>query len=146
MKFALIMGRGIEGAGVTRFSAELYFHILENRKDIQCDIYSIDDKKWPRWKKQTDILPYIKLIKSNEINTISKYINDNYNYVLYPSVPAKKGFSDQTKNNFLNYLVKEISKPKKILIQLDHKIHSISRNANIFEISNEMDFIFFVSV
>ena len=46
MKVAIILGRGIEGCGVTRYALEEQKWYINN--GIQCDIYAGTDKKWGR--------------------------------------------------------------------------------------------------
>jgi hypothetical protein len=135
MRFCLLLGRGIEGCGVTRLAIEFNKFLILN--DYKSTIFHISDKIWPRMKLQE--------INSTEINNeniqeISKYINKNFDYIFYLSVPSLK-HSQECIDNFFNYLVLNIN-IKKIMIQCDHKLQSINRNANIYNISRNMDGIF----
>lgn len=138
IKIANILGRGIEGAGVTRFSIELE-HYIKDILNYDYTTFVIEDKKWPRAKSQLNNFNIVK-VKDDNLKNLSNTLND-YDIVLYNSIPAKKGFSDKCKNEFLEYIVKSPKPRKKVIIQNDHKRQSLSRNANLLEISNEMDYI-----
>lgn len=132
MKIALILGRGIEGAGVTRYMIEICGFLRTH--DIEHKVYVMDDKKWGRGKAQ-DMPEYSNITKEN-IGTIANELNA-FDYVFLNSVPSKKGHSQWAQDGFLQ-MVKDI-KTKKIVFQNDHKIQSIHRNANFFEICNQCD-------
>lgn len=134
MKIAIILGRGIEGCGVTRYALEeqkwYYNHNME------CDIYASTDKKWGRKKAQDhNIIEF----SNDEIQNLSKKLNDNYDIVYYQSLPSKKGHSQEFQDLFLKHLIKGIQKPIKLSHQNDHKAQSLARNANIWETMAEMD-------
>lgn len=138
IKIANILGRGLEGAGVTRFSIELE-HYIKDILNYDYTTFVIEDKKWPRSKSQTQNFNIVK-VKDNNLKNLSEELN-KFDVVMYNSIPAKKGFSDKCINEFLEYIVRSVKSCKKIIIQNDHKIQSLSRNANILDISKEMDFI-----
>jgi len=131
MKIALILGRGIEGAGVTRYMIEIC-HFLD-KKEIEHKVFVVDDKKWGRGKAQ-DMPLYTNITKEN-ILTIQDELN-KFDYVFINSVPSIK-HSQWAQDGFLN-MVCNIS-TKKIIFQNDHKIASIHRNANFFELCNLCD-------
>ncbi len=139
MKIALILGRGIEGAGITRYCCELSSWLID--QGIKTDVYTIDDKKWPRRKLQSFKKDPIMINKSN----ISKHseILDKYDYVFINSVPSVK-HSQWAIDGFLK-IIQDLS-TKKILFQNDHKIGSIRRNANFFEICKLCDGIVSFSI
>lgn len=132
MKLALIVGRGWEGAGVTRYICELSSWLSQN--NIDYNVFVIDDKKWGRGKAQS--LPNFNWITKENIGTIANELNA-FDYVFLNSVPSVKGHSQWAQDGFLQ-MVKDI-KTKKIVFQNDHKIQSIHRNANFFEICNQCD-------
>jgi hypothetical protein len=137
MKIAILMGRGIEGCGVTRYAIETqkWYH----KNNMVCDIYASLDKKWPRRQlQQNNIIEFT----NSEIQALSKKLNSEYDVIFYQSLPAKKGHSEDYQNQFLDYLVKDIEKPIKIAFQNDHKLQSLSRNANIWETMRYMDAAF----
>jgi len=132
MKIALILGRGIEGAGVTRYMIEICGFLKTN--NIEHTVYVIDDKKWGRGKSQD--MPIHEMITKDNIGIIANTLN-KFDYVFLNSVPSKKGHSEWAQDGFLE-MVKNIT-TKKIIFQNDHKIQSIHRNANFFELCNLCD-------
>lgn len=131
MKIAQIMGRGIEGAGVTRYVIELN-NTLKS-KDIKADIFVVEDKIWGRSKNQglNDYTPIDDIEFSELLNKLNEY-----DYVFIHSVPSVK-HSEFIQEKFLK-LIKELS-TKKIIFQNDHKLQSISRNANFIEMCQYVD-------
>ena len=123
MKIALILGRGIEGAGVTRYMIEICGFL--RTADIEHKVYVMDDKKWGRGKAQ-DMPEYSNITKEN-IGTMAAEL-DKFDYVFLNSVPSVKGHSQWAQDGFLQ-MVKDIT-TRKIVFQNDHKIQSIHRNAN----------------
>lgn len=139
MRIATILGRGIEGAGVTRFAIEFEYYVrTKTRHEI--DVYALIDKRWPRENSQEhDRFINIK-VKEEGLYELIRELN-TYDAILYHSVPAKKGFSDECKL-FFNTMVQSVRKPKRFSIQHDHKKQSLSRNIDIVEFNRSMDFIF----
>lgn len=131
MKIALILGRGVEGAGVTRYMIEICSFL--KTKDIEHDVFVVEDKKWGRGKAQD--MPKYRFIDKENIVFMADTLN-LYDYVFINSVPSVK-HSQWAQDGFLE-MVKGI-KTKKIVFQNDHKIASIWRNANFFEICNQCD-------
>ena len=134
MRVAILLGRGIEGCGVTRYALEEQKWYTNNY--IQCDIFASADKKWGR--KDAQVNSIIEFT-NDEIKDLSKKLNDNYDIVYYQSLPSKKGHSETYQKLFFDYLVKDVTKPKKISHQNDHKLQSLSRNFNIWDIMSYMD-------
>ena len=134
MKVAIILGRGIEGCGVTRYALEEQKWYTNN--GIHCDIYAGTDKKWGRKDAQeNNIIEY----GNSEIDDLVKYLNDEYQIVYYQSLPAKKGYSEEYKKDFYEKLVCGVTRPIKLSHQNDHKAQSLSRNSMIWETMGEMD-------
>ena len=48
MKVAQVLGRGVEGAGITRYVIELAAYLKKSGIDFK--VYVVDDKKWGRGK------------------------------------------------------------------------------------------------
>ena len=70
MNIAILLGRGIEGCGVTRFATELQSYLLS--QDYQCKSFAATDKKWGRKNSQnTSIIEF----DNNDIDksTINSY-------------------------------------------------------------------------
>lgn len=134
MKVAIILGRGIEGCGVTRYALEEQKWYLNN--NIHCDIYAGTDKKWGRAKAQeNNIIEF----GNNEIDDLVNKLNAEYSIVYYQSLPAKKGYTEEYKTDFYEKLVKGVTKPIKLSHQNDHKAQSLARNSMIWETMAEMD-------
>jgi hypothetical protein len=138
MKIAIILGRGIEGAGVTRFASELNDYL--NNNNFYSHIFAVNEKQWPR--KNLQILNNYSLISVSQFKDVSIKLNNEFDIVLYCSIPAKKGYSEKCIEDFYQYLVCDVIKPKKFSTQNDHKKASLSRNANLFEINEKMNGIF----
>lgn len=134
MKVAIILGRGIEGCGVTRYALEEQKWYQTN--GIQCDIYAGADKKWGRKDAQENS---IIEFGNSEIESLTKKLNEEYDIVYYQSLPAKKGHSEQYQNLFFEHLVCGVTKPIKLSHQNDHKLQSLSRNSKIWETMGQMD-------
>ena len=134
MNIALILGRGIEGAGVTRYMIEICGFL--KKTGIGHQVFVVDDKKWGRGKAQ-DMPEYHNITKEmlDPGNILSNTLNE-FDYVFINSVPSIK-HSEWAINGFFE-MVKNIT-TKKIIFQNDHKIASIHRNANFFDICNLCD-------
>jgi len=132
MNIALVMGRGAEGAGIQRYVIELSSYLIKQK--INHEIFIIDDKKWGRGKMQT-FPKEPKFITKSEIDNFAETLN-KFEYVFIHSVPSTK-HSQWAIDGFLK-AVKEIT-VKKILFQNDHKLASIYRNANFFDICELCD-------
>ena len=132
MKIALCIFRGIEGAGVSRFCIETSAFLI--KYSIEHVVYVLDDKKWGRGKFQTFPQEPVMVTKAM-LHTFSDTLN-TFDYVFINSVPSVK-HSQWAQDGFLD-MVKNITS-KKIIFQNDHKIASIWRNANFFELCNLCD-------
>lgn len=134
MKAAIILGRGIEGCGVTRYALEEQKWYRNN--GMECDIFAGADKKWGRKDAQeNDIIEF----GNNEIEALSKKLNEEYDIVYYQSLPSKKGHSEPYQLAFYNHLVCGVTKPIKLSHQNDHKAQSLIRNSMIWETMAQMD-------
>lgn len=130
MKIAIVLGRGVEGCGVTRCSIEF------NKATPNSKIFATLDKKWSRRDTMVFDRDEFKCGDADEMHRVLKEINENFDAVLIYSVPSKT-HPDECKENFIK-LVQGINLPKGI-VQLDHKMQSLSRNANFVEICRSVD-------
>lgn len=121
MNVSIIFGRGIEGAGVTRYVIELV-HALE-QQGHSYKVYDLDDRKFLRAGKQALVS---KPVTPTELLTLHIEINQT-DLLVVASVPSTKHLPE-SQENFLVLL--ESVKAKKALIQIDHKMESMRRNAN----------------
>lgn len=126
MKIAIIMGRGIEGCGVTKFTVEQTKWLGKNGHDFV--VYSSKDKSWTR-KNAHDVsnVVQLKFAKPEETNKMIEGCN-NADVVIINSLPSI-GHPEKCINEFKR-AINEITKPI-VLIQHDHSSLSIKRNAAI---------------
>jgi len=142
MRIANVLGRGIEGAGVTRFAAELDSYI-KYKTEHNIDTFALIDHRWPREKMQKHEFITMKIKDMNLLEFI-KNLN-TYDAVIFNSVPAKKNFSKQA-HEYFAAIVDGTIKSKKFSIQNDHKKASLNRNINIYDFNDKMDGIFTFSL
>lgn len=123
MKYVLLMGRGIEGTGNTKYAVE-FQEFLENQgHDVIT--FANADKKWGREKSHAN---KIKLISySNYEDKIRKEC-ENADCVFVLSVPAIN--YDWTSQDAFYNIITDLSTigVKLVYIQVDHKMQSIKRN------------------
>jgi hypothetical protein len=129
-KIAIILGRGVEGCGVTRCAVE-FQKATPNTK-----IFATLDKKWARRDTMVFDKDEFTCANSEEMNRVLNEVNENFDMALIYSVPSKKHPED-CQTNFVK-LVQGISLPKAI-VQLDHKMQSLSRNGKFDEICSSVD-------
>jgi len=130
---ALVMGRGVEGCGVTRFTIEYKNWLEKQGKEVV--VYALKDKSnFTRAKAQK--FDY-KIFKAED--DISDELN-RCEYVAYMSTPSKSN-SPEAIESFLNHCVKEVT-TKKIFIQHDHKNQSLIRNVRMWDIVEMCDLVF----
>ena len=130
MKIAVILGRGVEGCGVTRCSIE-FEKATPNTK-----IFATIDKKWARRDTMNFDKDEFVCGDMEQTQRVIDEINRDFEMCLIYSVPSKTHPED-CQDNFVK-LVKGIGIPKGI-VQLDHKMQSLSRNAKFDEICNSVD-------
>ena len=137
MKVAIIMGRGIEGCGVTKFTVEQTKWLAKNGHDFV--VFSSKDKSWTR-KNAHDVsnVVQLKLAKPEETNKMIEGCN-KADVVIINSLPSLS-HSEQCITQFKRAL-EEIQKPV-VLIQHDHSSLSIKRNAAIQEAVNRANILF----
>lgn len=137
MKIALMLGRGIDGCGATKNLCGLkrYFE----QKNYTTDVFTTSDKIWGRrYAHELDVLSECKYSEISNVVEVFKQLS-TYDLVVVYSVPSTKHNPDCIKN--FTSIIKNLKVPK-ILIQVDHSIHSITRNANLVETCNNVDLMF----
>lgn len=133
MKVAILLGRSIEGCGVTRYALEMQAWYKANKHE--CNIFASTDKQWGRRDAQEhEIIEF----GNDEVETLAKKIDANYDIVYYQSLPSK-GHSSEYQESFFKNMVQGIKQPVKLAFQNDHKLQSLSRNYKIWETMAEMD-------
>jgi hypothetical protein len=137
MKVAIIMGRGIEGCGVTKFTVEQTKWLAKNGHDHV--VFSSKDKSWTR-KNAHDVsnVVQLKFAKPEETNKMIEGCN-KADVVIINSLPSV-GHTDACIAQFKRAL-EEITKPI-VLIQHDHSSLSIKRNAAIEEAVKKAKILF----
>lgn len=126
-KIALLMGRGIEGCGVTKFSLEQMKWL--NSKGYEACIYAIADKYWAG-NLQHDIsnIHRVKFTRDDLQSTIAEL--NAMDLIIINSLPSVEHPKESIDG--FNRLLKEVKKPF-VLIQHDHSMLSIKRNACLDE-------------
>jgi hypothetical protein len=137
---SLVMGRGIEGCGVTKFTIEQAKYYANNDDDYK--IWASKDKTWSRKNAHTDIenLEHIKFTEE-EVSRMISEINAT-NVCIVNSLPPKS-MKEEAVNQFARIL-KEVKVPI-VLIQLDHNIQSLRRNCLMDEFIERADMLFALS-
>ena len=128
-RIAHILGRGIEGCGVTMAAVQL-------QRGAGGTIYADMTKKWPRGKGI--IFNRVEFKSKDSWDKIANEINESCDLVVFHSVPAT-AMDDETTSSFVK-MVKAIN-VRKALINHDHKMASITRNANLKEICENVDIL-----
>lgn len=137
MKVAIIMGRGIEGCGVTKFTVEQTKWLAKNSHEFI--VYASKDKSWTR-KNAHDVSNVVqfKFAKADEMGKMIADCNTADMVIInsLPSVSHPKECIEQ----FIRFL-NEVKRPV-VLIQHDHSSLSIKRNAAIEESVQRADVLF----
>lgn len=131
------MGRGIEGCGVTKFTIEQTKWLAKNGHEFT--VYSSKDKNWSR-KKAHDVSNVIQLKFAKPEDTQKMIDGSNEADVIIINSLPSIGHSDDVLQQFKRFL-SEVNKPI-VLIQHDHSMQSIRRNALINETIAKSDMIF----
>lgn len=124
-KFLVVLGRGLEGCGVTKIAIEFTNYVNSLGNGYEAKILANNDKIWGRDACHKHNAVYYSFM--NNLDGIKHEI-DTYDVIFAMSVPAKK-FEEASKDNFCKALEYAHSIGKKVVLaQWDHKIQSISRN------------------
>jgi len=139
-KVAIILGRGTEGCGVTKFTLEQNRWLIEHGYDTT--IFSVADKAWTR--KNAHDNSAIELVKFKDNAAVDTVIHacNTCDYVIINSLPSK-GHPVECIANFKR-LIEAISVPV-MLVQLDHMSASIRRNECMDEVIDKAGVIFSLS-
>jgi hypothetical protein len=122
-KYGLLLGRGIEGTGNTKYAVELDKYLVKTGNT--CVSIAGKDKSWGRNKSHNHKI--IELKFKNQFMEAYHMLKDCDNVIVL-SVPAAN-YDEAAKDGFLEVL--RLLKEKNIpiaYIQVDHKSASISRN------------------
>lgn len=125
MKYLLILGRGIEGAGNTRNAIDYSKWLNENGHEARVIAYC--DRAFGRSNAHEGVKDFKRFKLSNGIESILPEI-DWADTIFMLSVPVKK-ISDEIKDNFIETVKYANSKHiPQAYFQLDHNLQSIHRN------------------
>lgn len=114
LKIANIAGKGADGCGVQRTTAEAM--IWAEKNDCTVDYYAYD-KKFGRADGHN---MEMKIFNMKNIKETAKYINDNYDIVMFMNYPGNKHDHDYSKA-FYYELFEKIQNPIKVFYE--HDIH-----------------------
>ncbi len=136
MKIALMLGRGIEGVGNTKNAIEFQKYCIKH--NIECDIYCVDDRVWPRKKAQPIIVKKsYKFINDSDMSNASNDIS-KYDFLILYSIPSKK-LDEHILNNFVQFVKNVHSSIPVFMISVDHSSIAISGNGKFNEICQNID-------
>ena len=134
---AIIMGRGIEGCGVTKFTIEQCKYYERNGYTYK--VFASKDKSWTRKNAHnTDNIHQLKFAKDEEVDAMIQEVNAS-DVAIINSLPALS-LKEEAIENFKRML-NEIKVPV-ALIQHDHAMQSIRRNGALDEAIEKADIIF----
>lgn len=123
MKYVLLMGRGIEGTGNTKYAVEFQEYLEKQGHHVTTIANS--DKKWGREKSHPN---KIRLMSFADEETQITEICKTADCVFVLSVPAKN-YDWFSQDSFYNVICDLKSNGiKSVYIQVDHKMASIKRN------------------
>ena len=142
-KISVIMARGVEGCGVTKYTVEQVKWLRKNGYEVK--VYASKDKTYGR-KYAHDLgeIDHFKFSNDEEIQRMIAECNQS-DLIIVNSLPSKdsgrgKGSGAKAVENWVRAL-KEFNKPV-VLIQHDHTIYSIKRNGALEEAIDAADIIF----
>ena len=124
-KYLVVLGRGLEGCGVTKIAIEFTNYVNSLGDGYEAKILANNDKKWGR--ENCHKHSAMQYSFANNLDAIQEEMF-KYDVIFAMSVPAKK-FDDASKDNFCRAIeYAHIIGKKVVMSQWDHKIQSISRN------------------
>lgn len=133
-KISVIMARGVEGCGVTKYTVEQVKWLRKHSYDVK--IYAAKDKNYSR--KYAHDLGEFDHFKFSDRAPIDKMITEcnNSDVIIINSLPSRdtgrgKGSGAEAVENWKYAL--ESFKPPIVLIQHDHTVYSIKRNGALDE-------------
>jgi len=139
----ILMGRGIEGCGVTKYTIELAKYL--GKKGYIYKILASGDKNWSRKKSHpVDNIELVKFADDSKLEGIVATCN-SADVVLINSLPVKnignsRGYPEEAIENFKK-IIGSITKPI-IPIQHDHNNLSIIRNGALEEVLDKCRAVF----
>lgn len=136
MKNVILMGRGIEGCGVTKC-------VIEFSRTQPCEVFATRDKVWGRRTAHGDFgAVEFTAADWSECESVLSRIGPEDRVIVYslPSLDHPKECQD----NFLE-MIRRI--PNRIaMIHLDHSVKSLHNNAHLLDVVREVDVVMTHSV
>ena len=149
MKIGVILGRGVEGVGVTK-------NVVEFQKLFPgVEIFATMDKLWPRRESMDFPVTYFRGADWDMVSKpVKKFPNliacndvvhriNQLDLCIIWSIPSKS-HSEDCIDNFIR-MIANIN-VRKGLVQVDHKMASITRNARLADVCNNVDVLMCHSV
>lgn len=132
MRVGILMGRGVEGCGVTKC-------VIEFCKVHPSPVYATSDKKWPRKKAHGD-LGFVEFQAADwsQCEKVATDLNELDAVIVY-SLPSKDSHPEDCQINFLRML--ESITTRKVMVHLDHSVKSLHNNANLVRVLESMDLV-----
>ena len=138
MKIQFILGRGLEGCGVTKFTIEFRNWLKKHNHEYRI-AFSLD-KKWSRMNAHS-VDDFTGLFFSDKVQVehLVNRCNEWADCVCVMSLPSL-GVEDSVVNNF-TWMLRRIKRPM-TYFNTDHNIASIKRNEVVVETLDRVNFIF----
>ena len=149
MKIGVILGRGVEGVGVTK-------NVVEFQKLFPgVEIFATMDKLWPRRESMNFPVTYFRGADWDTVSKPAKKFPDliacndvvhrinQLDACIIWSIPSKS-HSEECIDNFIKMLGN--INVRKGLVQVDHKMASITRNARLADVCHNVDVLMCHSV
>ena len=134
-KIAIVMGRGVEGCGVTKYCVELEDWLIKNSHDTT--VYASKDKKWSRNDSHTfHNLVHVHFGR-DDFDEVYEGCKES-DIIIFNSLPSVS----HSKECIENFSKLFDLKTKKVSIQHDHNISSLRRNVLLQESYEKVDYIF----
>lgn len=137
MKVCILMARGVEGCGVTKFTVEQMDWFIKNGHDVK--VVSSADKKYTRHSAHV-LQNHIALKFAKDYDQLVKEVND-CEILIINSVPANN-FPQEAIDSYLKMLDNISNKVRVVTYQHDHRAASLRRNAGLFETIQRSDILF----
>ena len=135
MKIAIVLGRGVEGCGVTKYTVELETWLLNN--SYSPTVYASKDKKWSRdGAHQIQNLIHVRFDR-DDFDAVYEGCK-NSDIIIFNSLPSVS-HSIECQNRFSTLLDLNVYK---VFIQHDHNKSSLRRNALLQDSYEKSDIIF----
>ena len=128
MKVALLLGRGIEGTGITRYTTEQYDWLKSN--DYYVRVYATDELDWGRSKSH---VMEVDQKSNSELPQLYTEL-DTFDVVFIHSIPSEKN-TRECKDKFWEMI--RVVSAYKIFVQHDNILKDIDKDVYMWKIVEE---------